>query len=403
MSDQSQGPGWWLASDSTWYAPELHPDFVPTAPVSGPPGIAPPLPRTATVPLVAPSNPQTSDEIAIGGTSQQRDSSHASRHWWVWAAPIVAGGMALAIVLTLTVGGTAKTTLATGRPSAGKKSLTGSYVGTATGPEPLLLTLLQSGTSLRGTLTSVGPTASSPERLTNTSIALTGTVNGSAVTLVPKIAGEQTPAMGSISGTTLTVDFAPGLTVVFTRGTLAQFDQLVSHDRESLLAQGDLLADRAAESNLTNAITEAKALYQVDQAYSSEGRPYGVHALSMQAPEFAWTTGPCSEATQNCISVQVLDVGADHDSQGIALSTLSRLSSTCWYDVDLESSPRVVPNDHTAFLSMVRGPNASVTTAGVYYARSPAGATPTSCTASLVLHAHRASWGSSYTGAGAMS
>ncbi|MDR3648542.1 MAG: cyclic nucleotide-binding domain-containing protein [Acidimicrobiales bacterium] len=25
MSDVSQGPGWWLASDSKWYPPELHP------------------------------------------------------------------------------------------------------------------------------------------------------------------------------------------------------------------------------------------------------------------------------------------------------------------------------------------------------------------------------------------
>ena len=25
MSDLSQGPGWWLASDGKWYAPELHP------------------------------------------------------------------------------------------------------------------------------------------------------------------------------------------------------------------------------------------------------------------------------------------------------------------------------------------------------------------------------------------
>ena len=26
MSDSSQGPGWWVASDGKWYAPELHPD-----------------------------------------------------------------------------------------------------------------------------------------------------------------------------------------------------------------------------------------------------------------------------------------------------------------------------------------------------------------------------------------
>jgi hypothetical protein len=29
MSHTSQGPGWWLASDENWCAPELHPNFLP--------------------------------------------------------------------------------------------------------------------------------------------------------------------------------------------------------------------------------------------------------------------------------------------------------------------------------------------------------------------------------------
>lgn len=45
MSDTSQGPGWWQASDGKWYAPELHPDRLTAttrapaaqAPVSPPP------------------------------------------------------------------------------------------------------------------------------------------------------------------------------------------------------------------------------------------------------------------------------------------------------------------------------------------------------------------------------
>jgi hypothetical protein len=36
MSDVSQGPGWWQASDGKWYAPELHPDYQAPAPVSQP-------------------------------------------------------------------------------------------------------------------------------------------------------------------------------------------------------------------------------------------------------------------------------------------------------------------------------------------------------------------------------
>jgi hypothetical protein len=36
MSETSQGPGWWLASDGRWYATELHPHFMsPTPPLTG--------------------------------------------------------------------------------------------------------------------------------------------------------------------------------------------------------------------------------------------------------------------------------------------------------------------------------------------------------------------------------
>ena len=35
MSDTSQGPGWWQASDGKWYAPEIHPDYVrPQPPIT---------------------------------------------------------------------------------------------------------------------------------------------------------------------------------------------------------------------------------------------------------------------------------------------------------------------------------------------------------------------------------
>jgi hypothetical protein len=37
MSDVSQGPGWWMASDGRWYAPETHPSV---RPVAAPPGSA---------------------------------------------------------------------------------------------------------------------------------------------------------------------------------------------------------------------------------------------------------------------------------------------------------------------------------------------------------------------------
>ena len=36
MSDMSQGPGWWVASDGKWYSPEQHPEYVPASPPSPP-------------------------------------------------------------------------------------------------------------------------------------------------------------------------------------------------------------------------------------------------------------------------------------------------------------------------------------------------------------------------------
>ena len=48
MSDGSQGPGWWVASDGRWYAPEQHPNAqapLPAPPLPNPPGYSAPPPR----------------------------------------------------------------------------------------------------------------------------------------------------------------------------------------------------------------------------------------------------------------------------------------------------------------------------------------------------------------------
>ena len=181
-----------------------------------------------------------------------------------------------------------------------------------------------------------------------------------------------------------------------------QFERLVSLDRKSLLAQGALLPARAAQSNLTNALTEAKALYQVTQSYSTNGQPFGAQGFTMLAPEFTWTTGSCGATPTNCISFHVMDVSTGRDAQGLAIAAYSSESSTCWYAIDIESTPVVLPNDASAFKSTSHGANASVM-AGSFYARSPVDSSPTSCNASLVLHAHHAAWADTYASAGGLS
>ncbi len=53
MSEQSQGPGWWQASDGKWYPPEQHPDH--QAPAEPP--VTQTLPPTTALPPVAPLSP----------------------------------------------------------------------------------------------------------------------------------------------------------------------------------------------------------------------------------------------------------------------------------------------------------------------------------------------------------
>src|ERR1700678_220271 len=97
--------------------------------------------------------------------------------------------------------------------------------------------------------------------------------------------------------------------------------------------------DRAAQSNLTNALTEAKALYQVSQTYSPSTGSYSTGAFTSQAPEFTWTTGACASTATNCVSYDVVNVGTPADGQGLLLAAYSAKTSTCWYALDLEVAP----------------------------------------------------------------
>ncbi len=57
MSDTSQGPGWWLASDGKWYSPEQAPGYEPASvPATAPSTMPQPgaLPTTGTLPPTAP-------------------------------------------------------------------------------------------------------------------------------------------------------------------------------------------------------------------------------------------------------------------------------------------------------------------------------------------------------------
>ncbi len=97
--------------------------------------------------------------------------------------------------------------------------------------------------------------------------------------------------------------------------------------------------NRAAQSNLTNGLTEAASQYQNNnQAYGTSIGPI----LSASAPEFTWgLSADCKlvSATPNCVSYFPVDVASSGDQQGIILATWSKGTSTCWYAVEMAATP----------------------------------------------------------------
>ena len=169
--------------------------------------------------------------------------------------------------------------------------------------------------------------------------------------------------------------------------------------------------DRAAQSNLTNALTEAKALYQNNQSYNVASIP--VATLSASAPEFTWhQSAACASADgKNCVSEEPVDVVSAADGSGMILADLSK-TGTCWYIMTLEANPpnaKVNP-DTGGTLAVFSGTaavgaemnlagSAGIGSAGSFYSQK---ASQTSCDARTPANnATGWKWGSSFSAAAA--
>lgn len=97
MSDVSQGPGWWQASDGKWYAPEAHPSYQPPA-APQPPAAQPPAPPQPMAPPPQMAAPPQMGAAPVGGPGYG-------------PPPASKGGkgcmIALIVVVVLLVGGAA--------------------------------------------------------------------------------------------------------------------------------------------------------------------------------------------------------------------------------------------------------------------------------------------------------
>ena len=175
----------------------------------------------------------------------------------------------------------------------------------------------------------------------------------------------------------------------------------------TFLGVANSAGDRAAQSNLTNALTEAKALYQNAATYSPSNVAMLPSAFSSSAPEFSWTNGGCNATNPNCVSEQVVDAGAITDGQGLILAVYSSKTQSCWYSLDLESTPAALVGDTTATPPGVPFKTAAIvptgaSTAGVFYARKKApGVSSTNCNANWAATQAAFGWGASYSSPGA--
>jgi type IV pilus assembly protein PilA len=127
--------------------------------------------------------------------------------------------------------------------------------------------------------------------------------------------------------------------------------------------------DRAAQSNLNTALTNAKSYYQQNsQTYTGTNLTSVVAALGTQEPSISWVTGPST-------SSGVISVGVASDGNGIVLAALSK-TNTCWYLVDNEAAETT-----TNYTALGTFPTTELP-AGTWYGGTNIGAsTSTTCTA----------------------
>jgi len=164
-------------------------------------------------------------------------------------------------------------------------------------------------------------------------------------------------------------------------------------------------SDRAAQSNLTNGLTEAKAIFQNTSSYYPAVGATQAQVLtnfSSSAPEFSWVLGSTACTTNNnCMSEQVVDVNGHDDGQGVIMATYSAKDSECWYALDLEASPQVVALGTETGADLPYAPTsvpATASTAGVFYAKKSGSA---NCKAGYPqANSTTFLWGPSYGSAG---
>jgi len=196
--------------------------------------------------------------------------------------------------------------------------------------------------------------------------------------------------------------------------------------------------DRSAQSNVTNATTDAIAYYQNAQTFDASSGATGANIglnttcsnntgaancgtagtgpttlaasatqLGTQEPAFSWNNAATAcTSTAKCVSVGVYDVLTSGDGQAVIIAGLSGNSNNCWFAANLQqgttgSAVAVIANTGFDQAASGAGSETGATTAGTYYAEL-ANAGTTKCMASEPsAYSSAWTWYSSYTAAAA--
>jgi type IV pilus assembly protein PilA len=127
--------------------------------------------------------------------------------------------------------------------------------------------------------------------------------------------------------------------------------------------------DRSAQSDLTNALTSAKAVFTAAGGYPQIASGL-ISTLHSTEPELTFTTGalPSAPYAPHTISVAVAS-----DGNGLLLAEFSQ-DGRCWYAEDNEEGSAILPTGLTG----------GSTSQGVTYEGTTAGATGITCNASAI-------------------
>jgi type IV pilus assembly protein PilA len=141
--------------------------------------------------------------------------------------------------------------------------------------------------------------------------------------------------------------------------------------------------DRSAQSDLTNALTSAKAVFTAAGGYPQLASGL-ISSLHSTEPELTFTTGALPSAPY---SPHTLSVAVASDGKGLLLAEFSQ-DGRCWYAEDNEEGTATIPTGLTGGSS----------SQGVTYAGTTAGTTGVTCNASSISSslANGGTWTTSY-------